>query len=71
MTYVEFSHLSPLEQIRTLTAIIPNDIHQLTDRMAIINLITRVTLGDADSNFLDDVLKGAFGEGKGEKENES
>lgn len=60
MDYQTFKDLSVYEQIRVLTGIVPQDIETITNRIALINLIVRVELKEADASFLDDTLKKLF-----------
>jgi len=58
----EFKSMSPLEQIRVLSGIFVQDNRIMASHLALICLITRVELGDADKDFLDSQLDKAFGE---------
>jgi hypothetical protein len=61
MTKDEFKSMSPLEQIRVLSGIFVQDERIMMSHLVLINLITRVELGDADMDFLDSQLDKAFG----------
>lgn len=60
MTKDEFKSMSPLEQIRVLSGIFVQDERIMMSHLVLINLITRVELGDADMDFLDSQLDKAF-----------
>lgn len=70
MTAAEFKTLSPLQQIRTLSGIMVLDEKILVARLALINLITRVELGDSNRDFLNSYLDKVFGD-KDEESNEA
>ncbi len=58
----DFKNLTPMEQIRALTGIIPNELNSAIIRLALINLITRVEAGDADKEFLNETIDKSFKE---------
>lgn len=67
MTSEEFKALTPWEQVRTLTGIIPmtkdseKDNRILISRLSLVCLISRVQAGDAEQSFLDECIDKAFG----------
>lgn len=81
MTVDEFKAMTPLKQIQTLTGIFSltgvdeRDVAILSDKCAIINLICRADCGEADKDFVDDIIDRMFGIKKPqptkEKEDES
>jgi len=62
MTSTEFKQLSKWEQVRTLSGMFAQNVDDMSNRLAIICLISRVEMGDADQEFLDQVISKAFGE---------
>lgn len=56
MNRVEFKALNNWEKVRTLTGMIPDDRESMLGRLALSCLISRVELGDADPDFLDETI---------------
>lgn len=61
MTSTEFKALSNWDKVRTLSGMFTDNAEDMSNRLAIICLIARVELGDADVNFLNGVIDKAFG----------
>lgn len=53
----EIRKLNAVESIRVLSAIIGQEIEELTLRLAMINLLTRYILGDAEEDFTVEQMK--------------
>lgn len=60
MTAEEFKALSSWDKVRTLTGIVSGSGEAVMTRMALICLISRVELGDADPDFLNEIIDKAF-----------
>lgn len=61
MTAEEFKAMPNWEKIRTLSGMYPMDPQVMSGRLALICLISRVEMGDADQEFLDTIINKSFG----------
>jgi hypothetical protein len=62
MNATEFKELPNWEKVRTLSGMFTQDVGDMSNRLAIICLISRVEVGDANVEFLNSVIDKAFGE---------
>lgn len=46
----------PIEAIRVLTAMSKMEVKELSDRLALVNMICRVLEGDTEKEFADEIL---------------
>lgn len=46
----------PIEAIRVLTAMSKMEVKELSDRLALVNMICRVLEGDTEKDFADEIL---------------
>jgi len=66
----DFKSMANWEKVRTLSGMIAlsgddkRDVRAMVARVALICLISRVEMGDADQEFLNQQIDKAFGEGK-------
>ena len=60
MNAAEFKKLTPWQQVRSLSGMYIKDEEHMSDRLALICLISRVVIGDADQEFLDSQIDKDF-----------